>query len=157
MNEKKRGWLPDPLWQQVKASVPIACVDVIVANPHGAVLLGWRVIRPYVNVWALLGGRIRMGEDLEKAARRILSTHGLSANNFNLVGVFPIRFPSRFDVSICLAATGFSGNPAPDGTEIKKIGWFRNLPKATGKNYAKMIRKWRNLRRSPQALQFSQI
>jgi ADP-ribose pyrophosphatase YjhB (NUDIX family) len=121
------------------------------------VLLGWRVIHPYVNVWALPGGRIRIGENVVKTARRVLSSHGLTANDFHLVGVYPMKFLSRFDISICLATENFSGAPVPDGTEFKKIGWFRNLPKRTGKNYVEMIEKWRKMRRSPQALKFNQI
>jgi len=98
-----------------------------------------------------------MGEGLAKAARRILSSHGLAANDFYLIGVYPINFPSRFDISICLATGSFSGVPVPDGTEFKKIRWFRNVPKRTGKNYVEMIEKWREIRRSPQALEFNRI
>ena len=157
MNRQVKGWVPEALWRSVKAKIPIACVDVIVSRPTGAVLLGWRVIRPYINVWATPGGRIRMDEDLSTAARRVLSYHGLSANDFYLVGVFPIKFLSRFDISICLAAGTFSGTPVPDGTEFKKVGWFRNLPHRTGKNYVEMINKWRRLANSPQTLVFNQI
>lgn len=100
---------------------------------------------------------MRMGEDLAKAARRVLSSHGLAANDFYLVGVFPIRFPSRFDISICVATGSFSGDPIPDGAEFKKIVWFRNLPKGTGKNYVEMIEKWRKIRRSAQILKLNQV
>ena len=98
-----------------------------------------------------------MGESLAKAARRVLSSHGIVANGFYLVGVFPIRFPSRFDISICVATRSFSGDPIPDGAEFKKIGWFRNLPKGTGKNYVEMIEKWRKIRRSAQILKLNQV
>ena len=157
LTRKVNGWVPEPLWRQVKATIPIACVDIILSNPTGAVLLGWRVIRPYVNVWALPGGRIRVGEDLGKAVRRILSPHGLTTKSLYLVGVFPIQFPSRFDISICVVTRGFSGTAVPDGTEFTKIGWFRNVPKRTGKNYVEMINKWRNLRRSPQAVKLNEL
>ena len=157
MRRKVSGWIPEPLWQQVKVNVPVSCVDIIVSKPGGSVLLGWRVIRPYVNVWATPGGRIRLGENIGEAAERVLSSHGLAANSFFLVGVFPIRFPSRFDISICVATRSFSGTPVADGTEFTKIGWFRNPPKRAGKNYVKMIKKWRNLRRSPQALSFNKL
>ena len=157
MGKRLNGWLPEPLWRMVKASVPIACVDIIVSNPTGAVLLGWRVIRPYINVWATPGGRIRMGENVAIAARRILSSHGITANRFYLVGVFPIRFHSRFDISICIAATAFSGNPAPDGTEFKKVHWFKKLPNKTGANYVKMIKKWRKVRKFPQIVKVNEL
>jgi len=157
LSREVSGWVPEARWRQVKASVPIACVDIIVSDSIGAVLLGWRIIHPYVNVWATPGGRIRMGESLAKAARRVLSSHGIVANDFYLVGVYPIKFPSRFDISICVAAHSFSGAPVPDGIEFKKIGWFRNLPKGTGKNYVEMIGKWRKIRRSAQVLKFNRL
>ena len=151
------GWVSEPLWRQVKSNIPVACVDIIVSNPTGAVLLGWRVIRPYVNVWALPGGRIRIGEDLAKTVRRNLSSHGLTAKGLYLVGVFPIRFPSRFDISICVAAKGFSGTAVADGAEFTKIGWFKSVPKGTGKNYVEMIKKWRKLRKSAEGVKLNQV
>jgi ADP-ribose pyrophosphatase YjhB (NUDIX family) len=154
---RERGWVSDRLWTQVRAGMPIACVDVIIAESRGAVLLGWRTIHPYVNVWALPGGRVRMGEDLTTAARRILSTHNIRANDFYLVGVFPVRFPSRFDLSICVAAKNYSGTPVPDGTEFTKVRWFSTLPNGIGKNYRKMIEKWRRIRHMPQVTRLNQI
>ena len=157
MRRRERGWVPDRLWSQVKASVPIACVDVIIPDPHDAVLLGWRAIHPYVNVWALPGGRVRVGEDVATAARRILSAHNILANDFYLVGVFPIRFPSRFDVSICVAARSYSGTAVPDGTEFTNVRWFSTLPTGIGRNYRKMMEKWRRMKRLPQTIKFNQI
>ena len=157
MSREINGWMAEPLWRQVKASMPIPCVDIIISNGKRAVLLGWRVIHPYVNVWATPGGRIRFGESPVKAARRILSSHGLRASNFYLVGVFPIMFPSRFDISICIATTGYSGSPIPDGTEFTKIQWFKKLPQGTGKNYVEMIKKWRRIRMCPQALKINRL
>lgn len=90
-------------------------------------------------------------------ARLILSGHNILDNVFYLVGVFPIRFPSRFDVSICVAARNYSGTAVPDGTEFTKVRWFNNLPKGIGKNYRKMIEKWRRMRRMPQIVKFNQI
>ena len=45
-------------WKMILRLMPIPCVDVIVEK-DGKVPLGFRTIRPYRNVWALLGGRIR--------------------------------------------------------------------------------------------------
>jgi len=157
MSRKVSGWLPEPLWRRVKTTMPIPCVDIIVPNSEGAVLLGWRVIQPYVNVWATPGGRIRFGEGPVKAARRTLSYHGLKASSFYLVGVFPIMFPSRFDISICIATTSYSGSPIPDGTELTKIQWFKKLPKGTGKNYVEMIKKWRRITTCHQALEINRL
>lgn len=157
MRRLKAGWMSDRLWNEVRVSLPIACVDVIVSNADGAVLLGWRVIRPYVNVWALPGGRLRVREDLRSAAQRILSGHRILANEFYLVGVFPVRFPSRFDVSMCVAASSYSGTAIPDGVEFTDVRWFKTIPKRTGKNYREMIKKWHEARRLPEVIKFNQV
>ncbi len=157
MPAKERGWVPSRLWKQVKGTVPIPCVDIIVSNDAGAVLLGWRVIHPYVNVWALPGGRIRTGEDLQKASQRILASHKITARELYLVGVFPIRFPSRFDISICVAAGRHYGTPTPDGTEFTRLLWFTTLPRKTGKNYREMVEKWRQMKQTPQLARFNKI
>jgi ADP-ribose pyrophosphatase YjhB (NUDIX family) len=157
LERSRKVWLSKRLWSQVKASVPIACVDVIVSDSRGAILLGWRGIRPYVNVWALPGGRIHLREDISTAARRNLAALGIHAEDFFLVGVFPINFPSRSDISICIAARHFSGNAKPDGKEFKRIGWFKSLPRETGQNYRKMIARWRKIRRMPQLMKFNRF
>lgn len=157
MERSRNVWLSERLWSQVKASVPIACVDVIVSDSRGAILLGWRAIRPYADVWALPGGRIHLREDISTAARRNLTAQGIHAEDFFLVGVFPISFPSRSDISICIAARRYSGNAKPDGKEFTKIGWFKSLPRETGQNYRKMIARWRKMRRMPQLVKFNRF
>ena len=49
-------WMPEKLWRQVLAHIPIPCVDVILENSNGEVSLGWRRIPQYANVWVLLEG-----------------------------------------------------------------------------------------------------
>lgn len=157
MKPARKGWVPEKLWDQIKASSPIPCVDVIISDRRGAVMLGWRVIRPYINVWALPGGRIRLREDLRRAVRRILAAHNVKAEGLYLVGVFPISFPSRQDISICVAAKCWYGHEVPDGTEFKKVRWFRNLPPQTGGNYRKMIKIWRAMRAMPELVAFNRL
>ena len=88
---KVNGWIPGPLWRRVKTSIPIARIDVILSNQTGGVVPGSGVIRPYANVQALPGERIRVDERLAKGPSRVLSSHGLAANDFYLVGVYPIK------------------------------------------------------------------
>jgi ADP-ribose pyrophosphatase YjhB (NUDIX family) len=150
-------WIIESVWRQVKRSIPIACVDVILENSKDEILLGWRKISPYINVWATPGGRIRRGESLQNAADRILREYGLSAGNLFLVGVFPVKFPTRADVSICVASSKPTGHANVDGYEFSSFKWTRQTPSKTGRNYVKMIMKWRLLRRDAQALKFAKI
>jgi ADP-ribose pyrophosphatase YjhB (NUDIX family) len=150
-------WMPNRLWSQVKRYMPIPCVDVIVENSSGAVLLGWRRILPYRNVWALPGGRVGKGERLQAAAERILVEYGLVARNLFLVGVFPIKFPSRSDLSVCLATNHSKGEVRPDGVEFSHFCWTRSLPRRTGANYKRMIIQWNKMKRNPQVLRFNRL
>ena len=149
--------MPKRVWSQVKRCLPIPCVDILLENPKGEVLLGWRKISPYSNVWATPGGRMGRSESLRRAADRILLEYGLRAGNLFLVGVFPVRFPTRADVTICLASNEPGGQPIADGYEFSSFRWVKNAPAKTGSNYGKMIRRWRLLRRTPQALNYMMI
>ena len=153
----RREWMPDSLWNQAKQYLPIPCVDVVLENSHGEILLGWRRIPPYRNVWALPGGRIFKGEKLQAAARRILAEYGLSARGLFLVCVFPCRFPSRSDVAICVASKRPKGQAKPDGQEFSKFRWTKQLPPRLGPNYGRMIMRWENMKRKPQALAFGRL
>jgi len=150
-------WMPERLWRQVLAHVPIPCVDVILENLKGEVLLGWRKISPYANVWALPGGRALKGESLRASARRILEEYGLSAREFFLVGVFPVKFPSRADFTCCVASKRWSGRAEPDGVEFSSFLWTRMIPKKTGGNYRRMILLWRRMSRNPEALRLRSV
>lgn len=154
---KRHDWMTETLWNKAKAHMPISCVDVILQKPRGDILLGWRQILPYRNVWALPGGRLLRGEDLKTAARRILAEYNLSAHDFHLVGVFPIKFPSRSDVPICVASKHPSGQAKPDGKEFSSFRWTKRLPSDVGANYIRMIRRWRQITHRPQILRFNKL
>jgi ADP-ribose pyrophosphatase YjhB (NUDIX family) len=150
-------WMSEPLWNKVKRYIPIPCVDVILENSRGEILLGWRRIPPYRNVWALPGGRLVKGEELAAAGERILHEYYLTAEEFSLIGVFPVKFPTRSDVSICIASTHHSGVAKPDGTEFSKFHWTGSLPKRLGANYKRMVQRWRLVRRNSDVLKLSKI
>jgi len=145
------------LWSQVKKNMSIPCVDIILENRHGGVLLGWRRIEPYSNVWALPGGRLLKSEKPQSAAGRVLSDYGLSASNFFLVGVFPINFPTRSDLTICLASRHIEGVARPDGFEFSSFRWADKLPNRLGANYRRMIVRWRDLKRETRALRLAKL
>jgi hypothetical protein len=75
IQQKKRvpreKWIAPALWKIVLSSMPISCVDVICQNSNGAILFGWRIIKPYKNCWALVGGRMLYRENLLQSAESI--------------------------------------------------------------------------------------
>lgn len=153
----QKEWMPEHLWRQVKRSIPIPCLDIILQNSKDEILLGWRKILPYRNVWAFPGGRIYRGESLRDAANRILSEYGLSAGNLFLVGVFPVKFPTRADFTACVASNKPGGQALPDGHEFSSFKWTKQVPSKIGANYVRMILRWRLLQRNPHALQYATV
>jgi len=152
-----QDWMAEELWRQVKRSIPIPCLDIILQNSKDEILLGWRKILPYRNVWASPGGRIYRGESLRDAADRILGEYRLSAGNLFLVGVFPVKFSTRADFTACVASNKPGGQALPDGHEFSSFKWTKQAPSKTGANYVRMIQRWRLLRRNPQALRYASV
>jgi ADP-ribose pyrophosphatase YjhB (NUDIX family) len=139
------GRVSEEDWRLVVRSMPIPCVDVIVEK-WSKILMGFRAIDPYRNVWALPGGRILKHEYPEDAAQRILREIGIRAEIAGLVGVFPVRFQrhplKRYDVTLCYRGHWVAGEPKSD-SELTRFSWVspKRLPERTGGNYKKMIRK----------------
>ncbi|GEM_PF-2788101 len=132
--------------------MPIPCVDTIV-HKDNKVLLGYRTILPYRNVWALIGGRMHYGESFNDTAIRNCRQSGLTIEQLQYVGVFPIMFrKGRHDLSFCIAARHVSGQPKPT-LELSRYTWVakRDLKRIhpVGGNYLKMIGKWWCSQQSP--------
>jgi len=73
--------LPAEQFAAAVACVPLISIDLLVASPDGSVLLGWRNNPPAQNSWFVPGGRIRKGETLELALRRLIRDElGLEKN-----------------------------------------------------------------------------
>jgi colanic acid biosynthesis protein WcaH len=79
----------DEEFRRVIAAAPLVSIDLILRNPQGQVLLGYRLNRPARHCWFVPGGRIRKDERLHDAARRIAETEiGVAVSGIGLVGVF---------------------------------------------------------------------
>jgi len=138
--------IPEKIWRTILASVPIACVDVIAYRRVDSsihVLLGYRKIYPYRNRWALPGGGIIKKESLCDTANRQLEEIGLNpTGNYRLVGVYPVDFKLRSDISIRLC-TSLPPPQEPQATsELSRYVWslLSNLPPRLGSNYGSMLR-----------------
>jgi ADP-ribose pyrophosphatase YjhB (NUDIX family) len=67
----KEKWIPPALWKRIINVMPLPCIDVIFQREDQSILYGWRLLSPYNNVWALLGGRLLYRENLAQCAKRI--------------------------------------------------------------------------------------
>lgn len=150
-------WISTSLWKEILNAISIPCVDVIFQREDRSILYGWRLINPYNNVWALPGGRILHREDIVQCAHRIAGHYGLRFRKLRLVGVFPVNFPKRADVSITVAALGLSGEPLVDGYEFSRFAWRKTPPKRLGANYGRMIAKWVAASKSKDFIKLSKL
>jgi ADP-ribose pyrophosphatase YjhB (NUDIX family) len=161
LSVKKRGptrsWLSEKSWNYIVKTMSIPCVDMIFQRQDGSILFGWRLIKPYGNVWALPGGRILRGENLLQCAARIGKEYGLSFERLYLNGVFPINFQRRVDIPICLAARQVSGDPLVDDFEFSKFIWRKNPPTQAGTNYVLMVSKWQRASTSREFLGLNRL
>ena len=65
------GLLPLAQLQQAVAALPLVSVDWVLVNPAGELLVGQRLNAPARGSWFTPGGRIRKGEPLGAALRRV--------------------------------------------------------------------------------------
>ena len=137
--------LSEKQWNNMVKWMPIPCVDVIVEK-YAQILVGFRAILPYKNVWALPGGRILKNENPEDAVRRNLDEIGISADIKQFVGVFSVRFPNhpqrRHDIILCYESEWRNGQPKPTA-ELIRFKWISpsQVSSGLGANYRKMILK----------------
>jgi colanic acid biosynthesis protein WcaH len=85
--------VPDELYAQVLASVPIACVDLVVRDAQGRVLLVRRTNEPARGAWWFPGGRVLRGEQrVDAVGRKLAEECGLTASHVEEVGTHDMLF-----------------------------------------------------------------
>ena len=80
--------------------MPIVCIDLLVQDTEGRVLLGLRTNPPAAGSWFLPGGRIRKGEKLADAftrlARQELGVQTIGIADARLQGVYEHFYDTDF-------------------------------------------------------------
>lgn len=90
-------WISDEAYSQILDNVVIVCVDIILCNAQGEILLGKRQQEP-MRDWWIIGGRMRAGESLEEAVQRNIKRElGFEADLSTLwqVGVYSMIWATR--------------------------------------------------------------
>lgn len=81
--------IPDALYRKIHASLPIVCVDIIVADGRGNFLLVRRKNQPEKGKWWFPGGRVLRGERLEVAAlRKLKQETNLKGGTLKFLGFY---------------------------------------------------------------------
>ncbi len=73
------NFLSDSDYDFIYSRSPRLCVDLLLVDGFGQVLLSKRTIEPYINHWHLPGGRVRFRESINDALARICK-HELGAD-----------------------------------------------------------------------------
>ncbi len=85
-------------YAKILDEVVVTCVDVLVFDEQGNVLLGRRTRLPLLSWW-LFGGRMKARETIEQATRRAI-TRELGVENYEYKGVighYLLDWPMRFE------------------------------------------------------------
>lgn len=127
--------LPRAEWLEVIRQAPLVSIDLILQDPQGRVLLGWRNTAPARHCWFVPGGAVRKDETLDAALARISLTElgePLRRADGQLLGVFEHHYPDNFaDVDgvsthyIVLAHQfRFTHSPQPADLQHERFQWF---------------------------------
>ncbi|MGE6568346.1 GDP-mannose mannosyl hydrolase [Shewanella vesiculosa] len=64
-------FLDNKIFETVIYSTPLISIDLVVRNPQGQVLFGFRTNRPAQDYWFVPGGRIKKNESMKNAFTRL--------------------------------------------------------------------------------------
>jgi colanic acid biosynthesis protein WcaH len=84
---------------KVVENTPLVSIDLIVHDPNGKVLLGYRKNRPARNTWFVPGGVIRKDERIVTAIQRIAKIElglEISSAQTHFKGVYEHLYPDNF-------------------------------------------------------------
>ena len=128
------AFLSDEDYKFVYDRVPRYCVDLMVQDSEGALLLTRRDIPPFEGLWHLPGGGLRFGESIEEAIKRIAEKElGVEVEIIEIAGTinnFPDNNPGdqpRHSMSVVYKVKIPEGE-ATNASEASDIRFFKELP-----------------------------
>lgn len=140
-------WLPTRFYKSHLLHLPVATVDVVVANGESDYLLVKRSAKNlnWKGIWATPGGRVYRNERIRDAACRVLLREtGIRARPAGLrfCGVEEILTTKEHGVTMIFSLRTRQESPSFDETS-SSLRWFspRDLPKSLPRVYRSILRK----------------
>lgn len=128
--------LPDPDFRNVIKNTPLVSIDLVIVDPSGAILMGWRENEPAKGTWFVPGGRIRKDERIADAFERIIGVEtGLAKRvaDSQFGGVYEHLYPTNcfgdagFGTHYCVLAHVLRFDERPDvkiDSQHAKVDWL---------------------------------
>lgn len=105
----------EELYSRILQVMPIPCVDLLVVDDAGKVLLLLRRNEPAAGQWWFPGGRVLFGEPRFDAAKRKLQEEcGLFLTQFQEIGTFDLLFNNGSDECVHSITTLFKVQVGPE-------------------------------------------
>jgi 8-oxo-dGTP diphosphatase len=121
-------------WDWLQKNVPILCVDGVLVDEDGKILLSLRDVEPEKGKWHLPGGVVDRFERLEEAIKRVFKNEtGLEVDVIRMIGVYdnPKRDPRGHFVTVAYLLKKKSGNIIKN-YQASKLEYFLDLPDIMG-------------------------
>jgi 8-oxo-dGTP diphosphatase len=109
------AWIPDNLYAQILAAVPLACVDLAITDPAGRVLLVRRANQPAAGQWWFPGGRVhRLERRADAAVRKLREECGLVAEECRELATLDLILDDSHGITTVFQMTVAGGDPTLD-------------------------------------------
>ena len=137
---KKKGWIEEPLFSKIQASIPIVTVDLLVIY-KGRLLLMKRNNEPAKDELFTPGGRILKDEDIEEAVHRILKEEtGLTPLKIERKGVMSHIWSNHHTVTI-FHRVDVAADDVRMNEEHRAFKWISDLDNKLHPYLKEMVKK----------------
>jgi colanic acid biosynthesis protein WcaH len=95
---KTMAWLSPDEFKFIVKATPLVSIDLIIENPAGEILLGWRNNMPAKQYWFVPGGRILKDEHFADAFRRVMNAEtgmNVELSSATFLGVYEHLYPDE--------------------------------------------------------------
>ena len=136
--------LPEKLFRKIYSLVPRLCVEVIINNKEGIILIK-REIKPYKGMWHLPGSTLMYNETLEQGAKRTAKSEtGLDIKIKRVLcnlEYFNSNFPQGHGFGIVYLAEPIKGK-LKGNKYGRDVRFFKRIPKNIIKKHKNLIKKY---------------